>query len=228
MPVKVDRELLQSQGLTQALDNYKIIITANGNGQKRMDDLASSQQSLMTASSSQIAAESILDQRTLAKNSAIQSAKDAVASVDEAAKSAFEDDPATQKTFRIGVVKPKSDEGWVTYLNYLTVPVHVNADALIANGMSADDVANFPNVYSNLVAAIAAQKNSKKVRNAATTTRDAALSALKKKVAATRNFAKAALKGNKAALEEIKPIKSGGRKSSKPVPPAPEPASPQK
>ena len=96
--------------------------------------------------------------------------------------------------------------------------------------MLADDVANFPKVYSNLVAAIAAQENATKVRNGATKSRDAAV-ALSKKITVTRNFAKAALKGNKAALEEIKPIKKGrGKGGTTPTPPTPTqpPAAPTK
>ncbi|HUI29003.1 MAG TPA: hypothetical protein VLX91_02210 [Candidatus Acidoferrales bacterium] len=220
---------MESEGLGKALDNHKDIIITRGNGQKRIDDLISSHDNVVKSNSSQIASETQLQDRTAEKNDAVKSVKDAVALVDEAAKSAFEDDPAKQKEFRIGAVKPKSDEGWVTYMDYMTGPVHMNSDALIANGMTADDVANFPMLYANLVAAIAAQKNAAKVRNAATKTRDAAVRALGKKITTTRNFAKAAFKGNAAALEEIKPIKIPRGRSAKPAPPVPEPpTSPEK
>ncbi len=40
MPVEVDNLLEQAEGLTQALNNHKDVITAKGNGQKKIDDLA--------------------------------------------------------------------------------------------------------------------------------------------------------------------------------------------
>ncbi len=102
-------------------------------------------------------------------------------------------------------------------------PVHLNGDALTANGMTPEDVANFPTVYANVIGSLAVEKNTTKVRNAATSIRDAAVGVLSKKITTTRNFAKAAFKGNKAALEEIKPIKKS-RGKSKPAPPTPPPA----
>jgi len=222
MPVKVDNALVQSEGLGKALDNHKEAIVTKGNGQKRIDDLNSSHQNLVKTNSSQISAQTKMEGRTTEKNNAVQAVKDAVASVDNAAKSAFENEPAKLKEFRIGVTKPKTDQAWVAYMDYMTGPVHANSDALIANGMTAEDVENFPTLYANLVAAIAAQKNATKVRNAATDTRDAALRDLNNKISATRNFARVALKGDKTALEEIKPIKKGRGKGGK-TPPTPEP-----
>ncbi len=97
-------------------------------------------------------------------------------------------------------------------------PVHLNGDALTANGMTPEDVANFPTVYANVIGSLAVEKNTTKVRNAATSIRDAAVGVLSKKITTTRNFAKAAFKGNKAALEEIKPIKkSRGKSWSEPL-----------
>ena len=218
MPVIVNDVLEQAEGLAKALDNHKDQITSKGNGQKRIDDLNSTQQDLIKANSSQVAAETFMQQKTSEKSDAIQAAKDAIALVDDAAKSAFEGDKTTLKEFRMGVAKPKSEEGWVTFLDYMTGPVQKHRDDLIANGLTPDDIANVSTVYANLVAAIAVQKNAAKVRNAATKSRDAAVSALSTKITATRNFAKVALKDDKGALEEIKPIKTGGRKTSKPAP----------
>ena len=174
MPVIIDRTLVQSEALKEGLNNYQIIITSKVNGQKRIDDLNLFHQNLVTANSSQMAAETQMEVRTAQKNSTLKAVKDAVAEVEEAANSAFEDDPATLKLFKVDVAKPRTDQGWVAHMDYLTTPVYMNSDALIANGMAAEDVANFPVLYANLVAAIAAQKNATKVRNAATKTRDAA------------------------------------------------------
>jgi len=219
MPVKVDRALIQSEGLLGGLNNNRDILTGKGNGQKRIDDLTLAHANVVDLNTKQITAQTFMENMTTNKNAMLLAAKEAVAQVDDAASSAFEGDKAKLKEFRIGDPKPRTEEGWETYLDSMVGPVQLNSDALVANGMSQDDIANFPVVYANLVAALAVQRNATKVRNSATKTRDAAAAALEKKVTVTRKFAQAALKGNKAALEEIKPVKMGGRKSGRVNPP---------
>lgn len=230
MPVKVDDVLEQAKGLGQALDNHKAVIITKGNGQKKIDDLNSSYQNLIKNNSSQVAAETFMEQKTQEKNNAIQAGLGVVTQIQEAAKSAFEGDKVKEKEFRIGADKPQSAKGLTTLLDYLTGVVQKYSDVLIANGMTQDDIANVSTVYANLIAADAVQKNAAKLRNAATEARDSALAALKTKITATRNFAKVAFKGDQAALEEIKPIPNTRAKGKPPAPPAPEPpqTTPQK
>lgn len=223
MPVIVDDMLEQANGLAKGLDNHKEIIIARPNGQKKIDDLNSSHEDLIKKNSSQIAAENFMEQKTAEKDNAIQAVKDTIAQIHEAVQSGFPDDKVVQKEFRIGIGTPKSAKGLTTLLDYLTGPVQKYKDVLLENGMTPEDIDNVSVVYASLIAADALQKNAIKLRNAATTTRDSSLTALRAKITATRNFAKAALKGNKAALEEIKPIKKARGKSAKPAPPAPEP-----
>ena len=218
MPVEVDNLLEQAEGLTQALNNHKDVITAKGNGQKKIDDLGSSYQNLIKNNSSQIAAETFMEQKTQAKNGAIQSAQDVITQIQEAAKSAFPGDKVKAKEFRIGVEKPKSAKELITLLDYLTGVVQKYSNVLIQNGMTQDDIANVSTVYANLIAADAVQKNAAKLRNAATATRDSSFAALRTTITATRNFAKVALKGDNAALEEIKSIPKA-RGKAKPTPP---------
>ncbi len=114
-----------------------------------------------------------MEQKTQAKNGAIQSAQDVITQIQEAAKSAFPGDKVKAKEFRIGVEKPKSAKELITLLDYLTGVVQKYSDVLIQNGMTQDDIANVSTVYANLIAADAVQKNAAKLRNAATATRTA-------------------------------------------------------
>jgi len=223
MSKKVNDALVQAEGASQAMNNNKGLLIAKG-GQKKMDQLEFVRQDLVKKNSTQVAAETAMEQKTAAQDQAVRDAHDAISQLQEAAKSAFTGDKVKLKEFSVGIDKPENAKGTITLLDYLTGVAQKYHDDLVENGMTDEDITNLSTIYAALVAANAVAENAKKLRNAATETRDASLAALKKTINATRNFAKAALKGNKAALEEFKPIPKGrGKRKGGTPPPALEP-----
>jgi len=223
MSREVNDALVQADATSKALDNNSEKLIPKG-GQKKIDQLNAALQDLIKKNSMQVSAHTTMEQKTEAQNNAIHNALEVISQVQEAAKSAFAGNKVKLKEFRVGIDKPKTATGIITLLDYLTGIAQEYTDELLANGMTQEDITNLSTVYATLVAANAVAKNAKKLRNAATTTRDASLSTLNRTVTATRNFAKAALKGNTAALEEFKPVPKGrGKGGGIPLPPAPPP-----
>lgn len=212
MPAKVDEVLQNANGLKRAVDNHEDVIISRAEGQKKRDKLDADIQDLATKNSAQAAAQFAMEQRTRDQDSAMRNASVTVTFFQNAARSAFTN-RVTLKEFKIGANKPSSVKAMVTLLAYLTGVVLKYRAELLANGVTEEDITSLSTVYANLIAADAVQENAKKLRNAATKSRDASLSTLIKTMASTRAYAKVIFKDDKAALEEFKPISRGRGKS---------------
>ena len=217
MPVKVDEVVEDGKGLDQAMGNHKDVILAKGEGQKKRDKLEAAVNDLVRKNTAQVNAQNALEQRTKDQDEVMRAALENISQVQNAAKSAFEGDKIKQKEFKIGTSKPTAVKGMITFLDYFTGIVQKYSDILLANGMTQSDIDEVSAVYAKLVTADAIQENAKKLRNAATKTRDAALASLKRTIGATRSYAKVVFKNDKAALEEFKSIsRARGRSRTKP------------
>jgi prophage DNA circulation protein len=184
---------------------------------------------VINKSSTQKAAHETLTQNTASQNSAIQNGLSMVTKIQNAAKSAFGKNKTKLREFKIGTDKSKSVSKLSQLLDYLAGVCTKYHSDLIENGLTEEDFAAISATYANLVTADTVQEHSKKLRNVATETRDDAVAALQEEMFKIRSFAKSAFAGNKALLEEFKPIKKGGRRgggTSPTPPPATEP--PQK
>ncbi|HUI30369.1 MAG TPA: hypothetical protein VLX91_09135 [Candidatus Acidoferrales bacterium] len=215
-----DAETLQLTMQTHMAD-----MIAKGFKQIRFQNFGDKIKAVVAKSSTQKAAHETLSLNTVSQNAAIQEGLNMETKIQNAGKSAFGKDKTKQKEFRIGAPKSKSVSKLAQNLDYLAGVCTKYHDELIENGLTEDDFTALSTTYANLVTADAVQEHSKKLRNVATETRDDAVADLQEEVFKIRSFAKSAFAGNKALLEEFKPIKKGGRKSATPPPqpPAPEP-----
>ena len=217
MPVKVDDVVEDGKGLDQAMGNHKDMIIEKGEGQKKWDKLRAAIDDLVKKNSAQVSAQTVMEQRTKEQDDAMRAAQEIVSQVQNAARSEFEGDRTKLKEFKIGTARPTAVKGMITLLDYFTGLVQKYSDVMLANGMTQDDLAAVSTVYARLVTADAVQENAKRLRNAATKTRDTALVSLKRTIGATRSYAKVVFKNDKAALEEFKSIsRARGRSRTKP------------
>jgi hypothetical protein len=222
-----------AESLQLTMQTHHADMVAKGFKEARFQNLDDLIKDVVAKSSTQKAAHETLSQNTEAQNSAIQDGLDMETKVQNAAKSAFGKDKTKLKEFKIGAAKSKSVSKLSQDLDYLAGVCTKYHDDLIENGMTQDDFTALSTTYANLVTADTVQEHSKKLRNVATETRDDAVAALQEEVFKIRSFAKSAFAGNKALLEEFKPIKKGGKRgggTNPTPPPAPEPtqATPQK
>lgn len=191
---------------------------------KTMDDMLAA---VVKTNSTQMAAHDNVAQNTESQNAAIAAGFAMITKIQNAARSAFGRNKTKQKEFRIGSKKSKSVGRLSELLDYLAGVCTKYHEVLIENGLTEDDFASISSVYANLVTADALQEHSKKLGNVATETRNDAAAALQEEMYRIRNFAKSAFAGNKAILEEFKPIKKGGRRGggTNPTPPTQPPQS---
>ena len=89
-------------------------------GQTKKDSLTSSYQDLIKKNSAQVAAETIMEQKTKAQDDALKAGHEVISQTQEAAKSAFPNDTVKLKEFRVGTKKPDTAKGTITMLDYLT------------------------------------------------------------------------------------------------------------
>lgn len=224
MPYLVGDVVEDAKVLRATMETHKAELTAKGFKEARFTDFDSSLDAVLKKDASQKSAHAMLLQKTADQDSAVENGLKTITKIQNAAKSAFGRDKTRLKEFKVGTDKSKSVSQLTIDLEYFTGLCAKYHDELIENGMTEEDVAAVSTTYGTLVSSDALQENAKKVRNAATQTRDDALAALREQVFKVRKFAQAAFAGNKALLEEFKPIAKGrGKAGAKPRPPVPEP-----
>lgn len=228
MPIEVDDVVQEASAVrTGPMEKYKAELAGKGYGEARVSKFDSSLDDLLKKDSAQKAAQAALLQRTQDQDTAIDGAIAMITKFQNAGKAAYGRDKVRLKEFKVGTDKPRSVGRLLTMLEYFTGLAGKYSVDLLANGLTEDDLSGLSTVYGALVAADATQENAKKLRNAATGTRDTALSVLKEEVFKVRKLAQVVFSGNKAVLEEFKPIQKGrGKGGTKPPTPPPEP--PQK
>lgn len=220
------------QSLQLTMQTHKADMIAKGFKEIRFQNFDDMLNAVIKKNSTQKAAHETLSQNTATQNSAIQDGLNMETKIQNAARSAFGKDKAKLKEFKIGTAKSKSVSKLSQNLDYLAGVCTKYHDELVENGMTEDDFTALSTTYANLVTADTVQEHSKKLRNVATETRDDSVAALQEEMFKIRSFAKSAFAGNKALLEEFKPIKKGGRRggttpAEPPAPPAPSGEPPQ-
>ena len=217
-----------AQSLQLTMQTHKDELVTKGFKDTRFQDFSDALNAVIKKSSTQTAAQSTMVQSTDDQNSAIKDAIAIAAKVQNAARSAFGKNKPKMKEFKVGTRKTRSVSQLSQLLDYLAGVCTKYHDELVENGMTADDFADLSSAYATLVTTDAVQEHSKKLRNVATDTRDDSVASLKDQMFKVRSFAKSAFAGNKALLEEFKPIKRGGKRgAATPPPPVPEPVTAQ-
>ncbi|HUI29326.1 MAG TPA: hypothetical protein VLX91_03840 [Candidatus Acidoferrales bacterium] len=224
MPYSIGQVTEDGDNLQLTMQNHRAEMIAKGFKEARFQSFDDSLNAVVRKNSTQKAAHSTLLQSTSDQNDAIDEGVKMVTKIQDAAKSAFGKNRTKLNEFKIGAKKPYVVSRLAALLDYLAGVCTKYHDELIENGLTEDDFTAITAAYTNLVSTDAVQEHSKKLRNVATETRDDAVAALQEEMFKVRSFAKAAFAGNKAVLEEFKPIKKGkGRAAAKPPVPVPEP-----
>ncbi len=215
MPIEVDDVVQDANALrTGPMEKYKAELAAKGYSEARLGKFDASLDNLLKKDSAQKTAQAALLQKTQEQDAAINTAIAVITKFQNAGKAAFGRDRVRLKEFKVGTDKPKSVGGLITMLEYFTGVAGKYTAELLANGLTEDDLSGLSTVYGALVAADASQENAKKLRNAATSTRDGVLSILKEEVFKVRKLAQVVFAGDKAVLEEFKPIQKGRGKAT--------------
>ncbi len=212
-----------ASNLKLTMDAHKDEMVAKGFKEVRLQNFADLMDSVTRKISLQKAAQDTMMANTESQNIAIQQARTVIRKIQNAGKAKFGLNKTKQKEFKIGANTSNGVGKTAELLDYLAAVCTKYHDDLIESGLTEEDFAAITPTYANLVTADSIQEHSKKLRNVATDARDAAVTALEEEMFKIRSFVKAAFANNKALLEEFKPIKKGGRKSS-PETPAPTPS----
>ncbi len=220
MPIEVDDVVQDANAFrTGPMEKYKAELAAKGYSEARVGKFDAALDDLLKKDAAQKAAQAALLQKTQDQEVAIDASIAMITKFQNAAKAAFGRDKVRLKEFKVGTDKPRNVGRLVTMLEYFTGLAGKYSVELLANGLTQDDLSELSTVYGALVAADASQENAKKLRNASTVTRDAALSVLKEEIFKARKLAQVVFAKNKAVLEEFKPIPKGRGKAA-PKPPA--------
>lgn len=221
MAEKVDLLLQDAQALRSVVEKYKTEFSERGYGDSRIAAFDAAIANVLSLDSAQKSAQETLRQKTEEQDDTMERGYAIIVLTQNAAKASYGRDKVALKEFRIGVDRPRGVKDMITTLEYFTGVVQRHSVDLLANGMAQSDAAELSNAYAALVAADAVQENAKKLRNAATATRDKAVKTLDEEVFKARKFAKARFAGDNAKLEEFKPIaRTGGKKKKEEPPPA--------
>ena len=215
MPVTLDELIQDAQALRSVTEKYKSEFSERGYGEARLAGYNEVLAEVLGRDAGQRSAQETLRQRTAEQDAAIQKAYAMISMLQNAAKAAYGRDKTILKEFKVGTDKPRGVKELITMLEYLTSVAQRHVTKLLLNGMAQEDIQELSSTYARLVAADAAQENGKKLRNAATEMRDEAAKELQEEVFKARKFAQVRFAGDRAKLEEFKPIARTGRRRKK-------------
>lgn len=217
MALEVDETAQNTELLLQGIANHKAELESRGFGEQRELKLRAMLNDVLKKDSAQKAATAILLQRTQQQETAMSNSWAAISRIQNSGKAAFGRRSTILKEFRVGLNRPKSVKEMRMALEYMTaLVVKYNAD-LIANGMLQEEIEGLSDVYAELIAADTVQESAKKVKSGATALRDEAVKKLNSEIFKVRKLATAAFAGNKAVLQEFKPIAKTGRRGGRPA-----------
>ena len=225
MSTTVDVAIQEAQALLAAVNTHAAELAERGYDGTRVAEFQSALETALKRDSGQKGALATLNQRTEAQDIAMKQANELLAMVRNAAKSAFGKDKKILKEFRVGMQRPTTVRQMMTVMEYMTGVVQKHSSELLLYGMSQADIDGVATAYAELVTADALQENSKKLRNAATETRQDALTALQREIYRLRKFAQARFASQPAILQEFKRLPKAGGKRPSPQPAKTSPAS---
>lgn len=209
MAVKVDFLAQDSDALLLAVNNHRSAMDAKGFSTPVYTGFIDAKENLRAKEVAQQTAVKTAQDKTALQEFYISEITRTIKVIRSAVKSAFGKDAQKMSLFRVNDAIPKTVKGLRPMCEYLTGVASVNTAMLLENGLSGSDISDLGTFLTNLIAADAAQENSKKQQVAATKARDDAAEDLKKICTKIRNFADACFSKNPEVLVEFKPIPRG-------------------
>ncbi len=208
-------EYIISEGAAtiDAVANNKPALTLKGWKQEKEDALNNALEEAKKKNAAQIKAAKNTGEKTENQQKVFDSVLGFISRAQKAAKSAYRDQTAILKKFRVGDKQPASVKALISWAEYFTGLILEYDDVLLENGLVQEDLTAFAGNYNLLLAAGPAQDSAERLQEAATLARDKAAAKLNDEIQKTRNFVKAAFSDNKEVLVQFKPG-SKGRGSS--------------
>ena len=214
MADNIDYLLQDSAALILTVDNNREAMNAKGFKESSYTALTNARQNLSTKETAQQKAIELAEKKTAEQNQLLNSTRQLIQNVKNAAKSAYGKDEAILRSFKVGEEVPKTVAKLSTTCKFISAVTLEHHDALIENGLTEEDIDKVHSASGNLTATDSVQENSKKIKSSATVARDNAAADLKDKMFRVRNFAKTCFAGNKEILLQFKPIPKGKGGSS--------------
>lgn len=218
MALSVDNVLHEAQAIQPLLQKYQSEMSAGGFGPERTMAFQNSVEDALTKDTAQRSAQAIMLQRTQEQNAAAHRSAVLITMIQNAAKSAFYNDKVRLKEFRVGMPRIRGAKDLLTVMEYFTAIAKKYEADLLANGIRKEDLDSAADSYTTLATADGLQENAKKLRNAATLARNAAVKKLREEVFRIRKFALARFALDPVRLEEFKSVTVYKRKSNAETP----------
>lgn len=222
----IDYSLQDAAALIEVVARNHDLMVSKGFSVSKEEALKSASNDAKQKNAAQIKAMKLVNERTGMQDLAFEKFLKLITKVQSASKSAFSGSGGVLKKFRIGEKQPGTVKALTTWGEYFSGLILEYDDVLLENGLTQEDLTEFNNSYSGLLAADAAQESAKKLQSSATIARDEAIKKLKDQVIRTRNFVKAAFSGNSELLVQFKPIPKGRVGKEEEEKPASPPAAP--
>ncbi|MGD8779770.1 MAG: hypothetical protein PVH88_12515 [Ignavibacteria bacterium] len=215
MPEIINYRLQDSEALLVAVDSNREAMTAKGFTEESYNEFTEAKENLRLKELAQQNSVKELEEMTVQQNEEISAVGKLIKKVRNAARSAYGNDRDNLKLFKIGEAVPRSVKKLRPMCEYTISLVSEKSEALLSNGLTQEDVDELNVSLDRLISTDAAQENAKKLKTAATESRDEALKELNDKMYRIRSFAKVCFAGDKELLLQFKPIAKGSGGKSK-------------
>jgi hypothetical protein len=226
MPTYVDETIQEANSLSGVMDKYASPLDDAGFGEPERNGFKLAIADLLAKDTAQKNSIEIVRQKTEAQNKAMTDALELIRTTQNAARAAYgETDKTVMKEFHVGKERINSVKVMTTELSYMKGVAINNQTDLAKNGFSADDIASFDTMATNLATADMEQENAKKAQASFTSSRDKAWDVLDKLIKKVRNIAKVKFRKDEDILNEFTSItvkrggKGGGGEETPPTPP---------
>ena len=226
MPTYVDETIQEANSLSGVMDKYASPLDDAGFGEPERNGFKLAIADLLAKDTAQKNSIEIVRQKTEAQNKAMTDALELIRTTQNAARAAYgETDKTVMKEFHVGKERINSVKVMTTELSYMKGVAINNQTDLAKNGFSADDIASFDTLATNLATADMEQENAKKGQASFTSSRDKAWDVLDKLIKKVRNIAKVKFRKDADILNEFSSVivkrggRGGGSDETPPTPP---------
>ena len=226
MPTYVDETIQEANSLSGVMDKYASPLDEAGFGEPERNGFKLAIADLLAKDTAQKNSIEIVRQKTEAQNKAMSDALELIRTTQNAARAAYgESDKTVMKEFHVGKEKMNTLKVMTTELSYMKGVAINNQTDLAKNGFSADDIASFDTMATNLATADMEQENAKKAQASFTSSRDKACDVLDKLIKKVRNIAKVKFRKDADILNEFSSVivkrggRGGGSDETPPTPP---------
>lgn len=225
MVAQIEDILQDSNSLDTTVTKHLTKMIEKGFEVTIQQELKDARQDLVTKSAAQAKVVEKISEATTAQNQIIESKRKLISQAKASAKSAYGNDGATLKLFRVGDDIPKSVKRLSTQCDYFSGLITERKNDFLKNSFTQVMLDSLTAGRTDIEAADTLQENLKKEQKSATMVRDAANKVLKDKIFRIRNFAKSCFADNPEILVEFEPIPKGrggnGGTDTPPAPPTP-------